>query len=71
MAVTTGKRTKWNMGEVRHLALAAELVRPNIFNVNLVVERCEGDFDLALEALTMSPRPAWVIELLDFKTEKK
>jgi hypothetical protein len=70
--ITTGKRSTWNMGEVKELREMAELGRDvNLHNVGQVVDRLEGDFDLALDALTMSPRPAWVSELLRLHPDRK
>jgi hypothetical protein len=58
------ERTRWNMGEIRDLREQAEMPETNLTRIDAVVQRCRGDFELALEALTMSPRPAWVTELL-------
>lgn len=60
-----GPRTRWNMGQVTELRERAELPRDiNVVNVGEVVRHVGGDFDLALTALTQSPRPQWVAELL-------
>jgi len=71
MTVTTGKRQRWNMGEVNELREAAELPGVNTVRVNAVVQRCGGDFDLALTALTMSPRADWVEHFLTAEVTKE
>lgn len=58
-------RTRWNMGEIRDLRERAELPYVNLHQINEVVHACKDDFDLALSALTMTPRPGWVNELLE------
>jgi hypothetical protein len=64
MTITVGKRTRWNMGEVKTLRAAAEIPGVNLARINTIVRRCDGDFDLALTALTMKPRPDWVEHFL-------
>jgi hypothetical protein len=39
-------------------------------SVTAVIERCGGDWDLAMTALTMKPRPQWVSELLGLHPER-
>lgn len=39
--------------------------------IEAVLRRCDDDDDLALTALTQSPRPEWVSELLHLHSERK
>jgi hypothetical protein len=66
-----GPRTRWNMGQVTELRQRAELPTDiSVTNVNAVVEHVGGDFDLALAALTQSPRPQWVAEMLGLHPDR-
>ena len=71
MALTVGKRKRWNMGEVKELREAADLPGVNLVRINAVLGRCGGDFDLALGALTMAPRPLWVERFLTADVTKE
>jgi len=66
-----GPRKRWNMGQVTELRERAELPKDiNVVNVGEVVTHVGGDFDLALTALTQSPRPQWVVELLKLHADR-
>jgi hypothetical protein len=70
--VEPGRRENYNMGEV--IALRKEAGLPDdvsAIKVSEVIERVGGDFDLALSALTMVPRPGWVIETLGLHPARK
>lgn len=70
--INDGPRKRWNMGIVGELRERAELPREvNLVAVSAVVQRVGGDFDLALTALTQSPRPEWVSELLGLHSDRK
>ena len=69
--IADGGHTTWHMGIVRELRERAGLPSDiNLHKVNLVVDDFNGDFDLALSALTMIPRPAWVNEKLGLHPER-
>lgn len=70
MAVSVGKRDSWNAEEVLGLGKAAGLPDANPVRINAVLTRCNGDFDLALTALTMIPRPDWVEHFLTAEVSK-
>jgi len=59
-----------NMAELQRLRDDAGLPQAiPLSRVGLVLGRTGGDRDLALTALTMDPRPEWVIDLLCGKSE--
>jgi hypothetical protein len=50
--------------ELRHLLMLCGFEPPNGIALNAVLSQCP-DVDLAFTALTMTPRPRWVQELVD------
>ncbi len=69
--MTLLKGTAYEVSEVKALRTEAGLSETvALTSVAAVVERA-GDFELALTALTMVPRPAWVSETLGLHPERK
>lgn len=69
--MTTLKGTVFAVEEVK--ALRAEAGLPGtvaLTSVAAIIDKA-GDFELALTALTMVPRPAWVTETLGLHPERK
>lgn len=59
------------MGALKQLREEAGLPSAvSLAAVKRVLDRIGGDVDLALTALTMIPRPAWVIDLLGVHADR-
>lgn len=69
--MTQLKGTTYTTEEIKALRTEAGLSETvNLFSVAAVVDKA-GDFGLALDALTMLPRPAWVSETLGLHPERR
>lgn len=69
--MTLLKGTTYSTEEIKALRTEAGLSETvALTSVAAVVDKA-GDFELALTALTMVPRPAWVTETLGLHPERK
>lgn len=64
--------TDYSTEEIKALRVEAGLPEDvKLASVAAVVDFVHGDFDLALDALTMLPRPVWVSETLGLHPERR
>ncbi len=69
--VTTLEGTCFAVEEVKALRVEAGLPETVALTAVAAVINRVGDFELALTALTMVPRPAWVSETLGLHPERR